>query len=102
PGSEGYDESIASNGSQRFTRVNVTAAKRLLADAEVTKPVVCILFDPANPRRVREFELIQSSAAEAGFRVTNCSSPDWEDFLGVDGAYDAALFAWNETTAAVS
>jgi peptide/nickel transport system substrate-binding protein len=46
--------------------------------------------------------MIQESAAEAGFRVTDCSRPEWVDFLGVASAYDAALFGWNETNLAVS
>lgn len=81
---------------------NLSKARRLVTESAVAGPVVCILFDPANPRRVAEFELIAASAEDAGFVVTDCSRSDWEDFLGVDGAYDAALFAWNESTAAVS
>ena len=45
---------------------------------------------------------MKASAEQAGFVVSDCSASDWEGFLGVPGAYDAALFAWNETTAAVS
>ena len=102
PGSEGYDDAVASNGSSAFSRTDVPGAKRLIAKAGVVEPVVCILFDPANPRRVAEFTLIKESAERAGVQVTDCSSPDWEEFLGVAGAYDAALFAWNESTAAIS
>ena len=100
--SEGYDDATESNGSSAFARTDVPGAKRLLAKAGVPAPVVCILFDPANPRRVAEFTLIQESAARAGIQATDCSTPDWEEFLGVAGAYDAALFAWTESTAAVS
>src|SRR5690606_25188223 len=60
-------------------------------------PRVCILYDPTNPRRVAEFRIIQEAAGEAGFRVTDCSSTDWRGLLGVAGAYDAALFAWDTT-----
>lgn len=77
-------------------------ARSLVASSGVAAPVVCVLFDPSNPRRVTEFELIKESAEEVGFVVSDCSASDWEDFLGVQGAYDAALFAWNETTAAAS
>ncbi|MEO8529018.1 MAG: ABC transporter family substrate-binding protein, partial [Pseudolysinimonas sp.] len=45
--------------------------------------------------RQTEFALIRDSAARAGFVVTDCSSPDWQGLLGVGGAYDAALFAWD-------
>jgi peptide/nickel transport system substrate-binding protein len=68
-----------------------------LADAGVVSPEVCVLYDPTSPRRVAEFQLIQQSAALAGFVVTDCSSPDWQGLLGVDGTYDAALFAWDTT-----
>jgi peptide/nickel transport system substrate-binding protein len=75
----------------------VDAATALLAEAGVEKPRVCILYDPANPRRVAEFTLIRTSAARAGFVVTDCSNTGWQGLLGVAGAYDAALFAWDTT-----
>lgn len=97
PGEPGYEESVADNGSSTFDRVDVAGAKTLLADAGVTNPVVCILFDPANPKRLEEFGLIRDSASAAGFRVTNCSSPDWLNLLSTPGTYDAALFSWRVT-----
>ena len=102
PGSAAYDDAVAANGSDDFDSVNIERATSLLAEAGVVEPTVCILFDPRNPRRVSEFTMIQESAAEAGFRVTDCSRPEWVDFLGVASAYDAALFGWNETNLAVS
>lgn len=93
---------FAPDGSATPPRPDVQAAKQLIEQAGATAPAVCILFDPSNPRRLAEFELVQASAQEAGFVVSNCSASDWEDFLGVPLAYDAALFAWNETTTAVS
>ena len=45
----------------------------------------------------RSSPLIRTSAARAGFVVTDCSNPDWEGLLGVAGTYDAALFAWDTT-----
>ena len=97
PGQGGYDESVAGNGSSAFARVDVAGAKRLLADAGVTSPVVCVLFDPANPKRQEEFRLIARSASDAGFTVTNCSSPDWLGLLSTPGTYDASIFAWRVT-----
>lgn len=102
PGTDAYARAAASSGAAEYARVDVVGAKRLLAKAGVVSPVVCILFDPANPRRVAEFTMIQESAALGGIQVTDCSTPDWEEFLGVTAAYDAALFAWNESTAAIS
>jgi peptide/nickel transport system substrate-binding protein len=81
---------------------DLVTAKRLIAKAGVAAPAVCILFDPSNPRRLQEFDLLKQSAEKAGFVVSDCSASDWQGFLGVPNAYDAALFAWNETTTAVS
>jgi peptide/nickel transport system substrate-binding protein len=97
PGAEGYAETIARNGSRDYAETDVDAATALLAEAGVEKPRVCILYDPANPRRVAEFTLIRTSAARAGFVVTDCSNTGWQGLLGVAGAYDAALFAWDTT-----
>ena len=97
PGAEGYTEAIAQNGSREYAQTDVDAATDLLEEAGVSKPRVCILYDPSNPRRVAEFTLIRESAARAGFSVTDCSNDGWDDLLGVSGAYDAALFAWDTT-----
>lgn len=97
PGADGYAESVAGNGSQDYARADVDAATELLAEAGVTAPTVCVLYDPSSPRRVAEFAALRDSAARAGFVVTDCSSPDWLGLLGVAGAYDAALFAWDTT-----
>jgi peptide/nickel transport system substrate-binding protein len=59
---------------------------------------VCVLFDPADTVRAREFELIRDAAAPAGFRVTDCSSPDWLRMLGRGGAYDAVLLSLDLAT----
>lgn len=97
PGAAGYAQAVAQNGSADYADVDVDAAKALLAEAGATSPQVCILYDPTNPRRAAEFQLIQQSADRAGFVVTDCSSSDWQGLLGVDGNYDAALFAWDTT-----
>lgn len=97
PGAEGYADAIAENGSREYAQTDVDAAVALLEEAGVKKPRVCILYDPANPRRVEEFTLIRESAARAGFVVTDCSNADWDGLLGVTESYDAALFAWDTT-----
>ncbi|MCU1545948.1 MAG: uncharacterized protein JWP30_1048 [Homoserinimonas sp.] len=102
PDTVAYTESVAENGSASFRKVDVSAAEALLAKAGVVSPEVCVLFDPANPRRVTEFQLLRESAAHAGFRVTDCSSPDWNNLLGNPGVYDAALYALQTTNLAVS
>ncbi|HEU4807040.1 MAG TPA: ABC transporter family substrate-binding protein [Homoserinimonas sp.] len=107
PGAKGYTASLEENGSQNFAEVDIDEAKRLLAEAAkvspgLATPTVCLLFDPANPRRVAEFQLIQDSAAPAGIAVTNCSSPDWRNLLGTPRSYDAALYGLRETNLAMS
>ncbi len=97
PGADGYADVIVGNGSADYATTDVDAAVDLLAEAGVTAPTVCLLFDPANEPRQQQFALIRDSAARAGFTVTDCSSPDWQGLLGVAGAYDAALFAWDTT-----
>lgn len=101
-GAEGYEEAVASNGSERYADVDIQGAKELLAEAGVTDPEVCILYGATNPRRAREFAMIQSSAALAGFRVTDCSATDWRGVLGTAGAYDAALFGWQAVNLGVT
>ncbi|MGL4339666.1 MAG: ABC transporter family substrate-binding protein [Rhodoglobus sp.] len=102
PGAEGYDDAVATNGSEAYKKVDVDGAKALLAQAGVASPEVCILFSSTNPRRANEFLLIQQSASLAGFNVTDCSSPDWSGLLGNPAAYDAALFGWQSESLAVT
>ncbi len=97
PGAEGYADAIADSGAADYASTDVDAAVKLLAEAGVTAPGVCLLYDPSSAQRTQEFALIRDSAARAGFVVADCSSPDWQGLLGVAGAYDAALFAWDTT-----
>jgi peptide/nickel transport system substrate-binding protein len=102
PGADGYDESVAANGSDAYADVDIEGAKALIAEAGAVNPEVCMLFASTNPRRVNEFALIQASGALAGFNVTDCSSPDWGGLLGTPGAYDASLFGWQTTSLGVT
>ena len=97
PGSDGYAESIEQNGSEEYAETDRRRAASLLARAGVEDPEVCVLYDPNNPRRVDQYALIKESAERSGFVVTSCASSDWDRLLGVEGAYDAALFAWDTT-----
>lgn len=97
PGAEGYDETVANNTSENFAEVDIEGAKALLAESGVTNKDVCVLYASNNPRRVNEFALIQASAAQAGFNVTDCGSEDWSSLLGTPGAYDAVFFGWQST-----
>ncbi|GAA5091669.1 ABC transporter family substrate-binding protein [Microbacterium yannicii] len=102
PGAEGYDESVEANGSDAYADVDIEGAKALLAESGITDTSVCILYASNNPRRVNEFALIQASAAQAGFNVTDCGSEEWGGLLGTPGAYDASLFGWQSTSLGVT
>ena len=102
PGAAGYDESVANNGSDAFAEPDIEGAKALLAESGITDTSVCILYASNNPRRVNEFALIQASANQAGFNVTDCGSEQWGGLLGTPGAYDASFFGWQTTAIAAS
>ncbi|WJL95953.1 ABC transporter family substrate-binding protein [Microbacterium sp. ET2] len=102
PGAAGYDEAAASNTSADYAEVDIEGARQLLEESGVTNTEVCVLYASNNPRRVNEFALIQQSANEAGFNVTDCGSEDWGGLLGTPGAYDASLFGWQSTSLGVT
>lgn len=95
PAAAAYEESVADNGSERYAEPDLERARELLDEAGVSDVPVCILYDPGNPRRLAQYELIADSAARAGFVVSSCAAGDWAGRLGSRGAYDAALFAWD-------
>ncbi|QDZ14383.1 ABC transporter family substrate-binding protein [Humibacter ginsenosidimutans] len=102
PGAAGYDESVAQNGSSAYEKVDVAGAKALLAKAGVTNPTVRLAYPNDNPRRVSEFQLIQASAEQAGFKVVDAGSPGDDFFTNLpdNGRYDASIFAWQYTSLA--
>jgi peptide/nickel transport system substrate-binding protein len=102
PGAEGYDEAAENNTSAEYAEVDIEGAKALLAESGITDTSVCILYASNNPRRVNEFALIQESANQAGFNVTDCGSEEWGGLLGTPGAYDASLFGWQSTSLGVT
>lgn len=108
PGQEGYDDAVKTNGSSDYDKVDVQAAKDLLAKAGVTTPVtVKFAYATDNPRRASEFQLVQASALEAGFNVVDVGKPGSE-FFGESGLgsgkydYDATVFAWQSTSDGVT
>jgi len=102
PGSPGYDDIVASNGSDFYAEVDVEQAKELLAEAGVTAPVdVTMLYGKSNVRRAAEYQLFAESAADAGFNLIDGGSDEWGSLLG-SGTYDVALFGWQSTSLGVS
>ena len=106
PGSPAYDQIVDANGmDELYGEPDAEAAAALLAEAGVTTPVqVRMLFDPENPRRQNEYELIAASAAPAGFEVVPYQlQTDWgTDLSNATSFYDAALFGWQSTSTAVT
>jgi peptide/nickel transport system substrate-binding protein len=101
PGAAGYDESVKSNGSDQYAKVDIDKAKQLLAQAGVKTPVdVKFMYGKSNTRRAAQFALIQASAKQAGFNVIDEGNDDWPSLLG-NGSYDAILFAWQFTSLGV-
>ncbi|WP_176980903.1 ABC transporter family substrate-binding protein [Paramicrobacterium humi] len=100
PGTEGYAASVKASAAGDFDAVDVDGAQKLLAEAGVPNPEVCILYASNNPRRAQEFALIKASAEQAGFTVTDCGTEQWREILGVPGKYDASLFAWESSSLA--
>lgn len=85
-----YADAVAANGYSDFAEPDIARATELLAGAT---PTVSILYNTNNPNRVDTFQLIQASAAEAGFNIVDAGSPDWGSLLG-NGSYDASIFGW--------
>ncbi len=106
PGSPMYAGITEANGqAATYGEVDIDAATQLLEDAGVETPVtVRLLFDPANTRRVNEYELISASAEQAGFDVVQYEvQTDWgTDLSNATNFYDAALFGWSSTSTAVT
>lgn len=105
PRAQGYEESLDFSEHARPAR-DAKEARRLLAaaataDASLANPSVCMLFDPANPRRVAQFTAIRDAAAEVGLTVTDCSSPDWRNLLGTPRTWDVALYGLRDRTLSV-
>ncbi|GAA4158577.1 ABC transporter family substrate-binding protein [Gryllotalpicola daejeonensis] len=102
PGTPGYDKSVAGNGSSDYDKVDIAKAKSLLQQAGVKTPVdVRFLYGKSNTRRAQEYALIAASEKQAGFNVIDKGDDNWSSILG-NGSYDAALFAWQYTSLAVT
>jgi peptide/nickel transport system substrate-binding protein len=90
PANPEYTDAVAASGYDAFDEPDIEGAKALLAGAT---PTVRILYNTDNPNRVDAFQAIQSSAAEAGFKVEDAGSPDWSSLLP-GGDYDASIYGW--------
>ncbi|MBX3087054.1 MAG: ABC transporter family substrate-binding protein [Cryobacterium sp.] len=90
PGTDGYAETIKSNGASAFDKVDIDGAKAILNDRT---PEVRILYNTKNPNRVAAFQAIQASAEQAGFKIIDAGAENWGSLLG-SGTYDATIFGW--------
>lgn len=102
PGSPGYDDIVAANGSDFYDEVDIPAAQALLAEAGVTTPIdVTMLYGKSNARRAAEYQLFAESVGDAGFNLIDGGDDNWGSLLG-SGTYDVALFGWQSTSLGVS
>ncbi len=102
PGTPGYDQVVADNGSANYKTTDPAESLKLLKQAGVKTPVdVRLMYDKTNPRRVAEFQLDKPALAKAGFNIIDNGNADWSSKLG-DGTYDAVFFGWQATTTAVT
>jgi peptide/nickel transport system substrate-binding protein len=106
PGSERYTAITAASGAADVRNLDIDRAKALLAEAGVSTPVdVKFWYPTGNIRRQQELELIQKSAALAGFNVIDTNEPNWEftdPSLFPINPHDAVIFAWQSTSLAVA
>ena len=101
PGIDGYDSTVKENGSAAYDKVDIAKAKSLLQQAGVSTVNVRFLYGKSNTRRAQEYALIKASEAQAGINVIDKGDDNWSSILG-NGSYDAALFAWQQTSLAVT
>ena len=101
PGSPGYDDAAKLTNYAQYDKVDVAGAKALLKEAGVKTPLtVKFAYATDNPRRVGEFQLLQASAKQAGFNVTDVGKPGAQFFDPSTGVgtgkynYDACVFAY--------
>ncbi|PWB97186.1 peptide ABC transporter substrate-binding protein [Salinibacterium hongtaonis] len=105
PGQTGYDDAVEATAASRKHLTSRAPAELIAAAAAenpaLGAPTICVLFDPANPRRLAQFMAIRDAAAPAGIAVTDCSSPDWRNLLATPDSWDAALFGLRSTSTSV-
>lgn len=90
-----YDAVVDAAYDGRYDQVDLDAARAKVAESGATGPVkVRIGYSTPNQRRSDEVALIKSSCDQAGFDVTDVSSPDFFDTTLPNGDYEVALFAW--------
>ncbi len=102
PGAPGYEDSVASNGSEVFGQGDAAASLALLEQAGVDTPVdVRFLYPPSNTRRANMYQIFVDQAAAGGFNLIDGGDDTWGALLGT-GTYDAVTFAWQSTSTAVN
>ena len=106
PGSDRYNAIVAESGAAGVRDLDIERAKALLEEAGVSTPVdVNFWYPTGNVRRSQELELIQLSAALAGFNVIDTGEPDWmftDPTVEPINPHDAVIFAWQSTSLAVA
>jgi len=101
PGQDGYDGAGPTADYKNYQKADPAKAKQLLASAGVKTPVtVRFAYPNDNPRRVQEFQVMQSAMKAAGFNLKDVSKPTAQYFDPGEGlgtakySYDACVFAY--------
>lgn len=109
PGAPAYDSIVEYSGiREAYGNMDIAGATALMAELgySLENPLdVKFWWPTGNVRRQQMFELIQTSALQAGFNVIADDEPNWE-FTDPSSvaitSHDAVTFAWSSTSLAVS
>ena len=98
PFQSAYQE-FKNTGGQRYTSVDLKAARRLVAATGRTTAIPVRLAWPRYPlwdhhRWQDALALIQDSCGQVGFRVLDAGSPTLFERELIDGDYDIVMFNW--------
>ena len=91
PGHPEASASAETSGFMQLTALDDNASAELLHRAGIDEPQACVLYDARSPERALQFQAMQEAAAERGWRLTDCSSDDWEADLTAGESWDVAL-----------
>lgn len=94
PSQPNYEEAVSQAYPQRYSQVDLEAAKRLLAESGVADPTVRLVHN-GDSRRAQTVALIKESCQQAGFKIEEIADPDVFRNHIYNADFDVALFAWS-------
>ena len=95
PFQENYDEVVSAAYDGAYDKVDIEAAKALIAETGVTTPIdIRLGYRSGNERRANTVALITASCKDAGFNIVDVNATDFMQVAVPAGDYEVALFAW--------